>query len=203
MAANSIITLAQIREYLKKASGDTTQDAALQGYIDMASGAIERFIQGPVNVQSYAGEIYNGDGCAELFVDKRPITQLVTPQAADLQYRDGPGESWQTLEADVNMILIDAKRPYKITLYQTYFPRGRQNIRVSYKAGYATVPDDLKRVCLEMVAEIYSESSMGRGRLGQSAISGATAGVNSTDDFYELAERHMKVLRRYRKVSVA
>jgi hypothetical protein len=202
LAANSIIQLSTVREYLKKASGDTTQDSALQGYIDLASGAIERYIQGPVVVQNYADEIYDGSGCAELFIDKRPVTALLTPAASDLLHRDDPTGAWQTLEADVNMILIDKKAPHKITLFQGVFPKGRQNIKLSHKAGYVSVPDDIKRVCLEMVAEIYAESNMGRGRLGQSSIGSTAGGVNSSDDFYQLSERHMAVLRRYRKISV-
>jgi uncharacterized phiE125 gp8 family phage protein len=194
--ANAIITLAEIREYLAIKNTDTSADDFLQRWINEATRALEQKLRGPVVEQTFT-EIYNGSGSSKLVVNKKPITALATPAADDLEYRTHPKNAWQTLEADEDLIFIDPKEPWYIYLYSNTFPAGVQNIQVAYKAGYATIPGEIRRAATEMVAEMFHESKHGTGRLGQQARSKSIQGGSSTDSFYELCERHSKLLAPY------
>jgi hypothetical protein len=199
MAAYDIVALADVRNYLDKKSGDTADDTFLSSLITIASGSIERFIGGPVKEQTFSDEIYDGDGKDVLFLRNTPITSLKTPAVGDVQYRNAPDQNWLTLEATLAYILVKPDKPYALFLYANYFYEGQSNIKVSYKAGYTIIPDDIVRVCLEMIAIMFKESNQGEGRLGRSSVSTNSGGVSGTDSFVDLLERHKKVLTRYRK----
>ena len=42
--------------------------------------------------------------------------------------------------------------------YRSGFSEGHENIRVTYYAGYATIPDDIEDFCLELVKRAYDKS---------------------------------------------
>ena len=42
------------------------------------------------------------------------------------------------------------------------FPRGFYPVFVEYEAGYATIPDDLERACIEIAAEMYQTRQQDR-----------------------------------------
>lgn len=198
IASNAIITLAQSRVYIAKKEGDTAHDIFIQSLINIASSSIEKFIQGPVVLQEFKEQIYDGNGKDFLYVRDCPIVSLLNGAASDVQYRADPKETWQTLEPEVSYILVKSQKPYLIKLYANYFPSGHQNIRVSYKAGYANVPGDITRVCLEMVAEMYKESNRGDGRLGVQSKSNSGGSASGSDSFVDLMDRHRKILIKYR-----
>jgi hypothetical protein len=203
VAAYAIPSLAEVKSYLK--IGDTTSDTILEVWIDRVSHGIEKYCQRKFAVQSITSEIHDGMGDERLYVNFWPVTQLsteTTPNAAQklaaLQFRDTPDDAWEDIEDDVDHIFLNADRPY-IELYDRFFPLGRQNIRISYKAGFTVIPGEVWQVALEMVAEMWNNSKQsGQDRLGRSTRSMG----QFTDSFRSLRPEWKEVLERYRVYSI-
>lgn len=72
-------------------------------------------------------------------------------------------------------------------------------VYVTANVGYSDtdMPEPIHRVIVEMCAEIYSESDKGKGRLGNSSQAESLQTVSGTTAYYELTERHKKLLRPY------
>jgi len=202
--ANAIITIDQAMRYLKKIAGqDEDQDDIIQDLINQCSGSIERFLQGPVVVQEFIEELYCGESKRTLNVRNWPLVGLIDNDPDNLQWQPVPTDAWRTLETEIKYIMVKPDKPWQFYLFNQYFPIGDNNIKVSYRAGYLIVPMDIEKVCVEMVAEAYKESSLSsEARLGRKSVSHSGAGGSSTDTFYELSERHMTILRRYRHMHV-
>ena len=92
-------------------------------------------------------------------------------------------------------------------LQRLYFVSGS----APYTYGYVTatvgytdtnMPEEIHRVASEMVAEIYSESDLGKHRLGETNQGENFQGVGTTTGFYELTERHKKALKPYTIIAV-
>lgn len=197
--ANAIVSLDIVKTYLKVDGLDTTRDDFLQDVINMVSDAIERFIQGPVVAQDFAGLIYDGTGKQELSVREWPIISLLNNAADDVQYRETPADSWLTLEATKEYIILKRETPWKVKLWRLDFPEGDANIKLNLRCGYEDVPSDIELVCIEEVALVYKESSAGNeGRLGRESANKSSGGVGGTDTFTRLTDEHLKILRRYR-----
>ena len=199
LAAYAIPTLQEVKDYLKISIHDS--DAILETWINHASSSIEQYTNRKIVVQSVSGEIYDGDGSDTLFVRYWPVTQLSTESApttaqklASLQYRNGPDEAWTDIETDIDHIFIDVNWPF-IKLYEQTFPKGMRNVKISYKAGFSTIPGDIWRVSVEMVADMWNQSKHGTSdRLGKSTVS-----IQSSSTTYkDLKPEWEKVLDYYR-----
>ena len=75
-----------------------------------------------------------------------------------------------------------------------------------YDTGYITanvgytdtnMPEWIQQVAVELVAEIYAESGLGDSRLGVSQKAESFQGISGTNAFYNLTERHKKMLKKY------
>lgn len=75
-----------------------------------------------------------------------------------------------------------------------------------YNTGYITanvgytdtnMPEWIQQVAVELVAEIYAESGLGDSRLGVSQKAESFNGISGTNAFYNLTERHKKMLKKY------
>ena len=210
--ANAIVTLAEAKEQLKITTSNTNEDTMLEAYINETSSAIEAYTKRKIVSQSISGELHDGDGSNFLYPRYFPIQQLSTESSptdaqklAALQYRDTPDDTWTDIEDDIDHVFVetgnDALRPY-IELYEELFPIGRRNVKISYKAGYTTVPGDIKLVCLEMIQMRWNESKRGNDWLGQGNINQSQSGNNYSTTLINLDKRWKSVLDRYRVPSV-
>ena len=77
---------------------------------------------------------------------------------------------------------------------------------IGYDTGYITanvgytdtnMPEWMQQVAVELVAEIYAESGLGDSRLGVSQQAKNFNGISGTNAFYNLTERHKKMLKKY------
>lgn len=207
VAAWDLITFAQAKAYLNigVAAADTNQDVWLQEIISDISAEIELYCKRKFAIQSVSNEIYNGNGENRLLVNYWPVTQLSTEttptdaqKLAAVQYRNDPDSAWTDIETDVDHILFNERWPW-LQLCDEVFPSGVQNVRLSYKAGYSTIPQDLKQVCLEMVAIEWKESNRsGVALLGETSKTNSGLGITQTRTLKDMDPRWKKVLDRYR-----
>jgi len=210
--SNAIVTLAQAKEQLKIVDTNTNEDTVLEGYINDISSAVELYCKRKFASQSITSELHDGDGTRFLYPRYFPVQQLSTEanpsdaqKLASLQYRDSPDGDWTDIETDINRVFLDtgdnAWRSF-IELYVEYFPVGRRNISLTYKAGYTTIPTDVKLTVLEMIQMRWNEAKRGNDWLGQGNINASQSGNNYSTTLINLDKRWKSVLDRYRVPSM-
>jgi len=90
-------------------------------------------------------------------------------------------------------------------LVEGSFPHGKSNIFVWYKAGFATVPEDVQLVATRIVVDLYyasnRDSTMKGEKLGDYSYTagGSADGV----DMQNIVESYADTLRRYKRVEMA
>ena len=205
LAAYAIVTVAEARTQLKIATAETGEDTKLETFIDQVSAWVEDYCGRNIVVQSHSNEVHDGDGTPYLFPLHFPVTQLSTAttptdanKLAAVQYRVDVDSTWTDIETSVNHIFLDSRKPY-VELYDTVFPLGRQNVRISYKSGFTGVDlDPVKRVVLEMVQIAWGHHRGGNDTLGKdSRGEGGATGAFSTS-YRDMKPEWKDVLDRYR-----
>lgn len=199
VAAYAIVTLQEVKDYLKIAGGES--DSLLEGWIDRTSYSIESYTGRKFKVQDVSNEIYDGDGTDTLFLRYWPLTQFSTEDSptdaqklAAVQYRNAPDGDWTDIDDNASHLLTDSRWPF-IKLYDTTFSYGERNVRLSYRAGYSVIPGDVWIVALEMVADFWQKSRQG----GEARLGISSQGRESySTTFLELEPRWRKVLDLYR-----
>lgn len=143
--AQPLTTVDKVLKYLKDTesiSGDFNYDVA-DRLVKAVSQWAERFTQGPIINQTIT-EKYSGEGQSELFLRYYPVIS-------------------------VNLVLIDGQdQTSNIDFYEDgaiffkdngTFPTGRNNIQVTYVAGYAAnlsqVPPDIEQAVIQVCAFLY------------------------------------------------
>lgn len=189
LGAYAICSLTEAKNFLGFKDEYTDLDSYIESLIDAASLAIEARIENKVADQTVSDEILSGTGEDILKPRYSPIVSVTT-----LQYRTAPDEDWQTLESTAAYILVDPLWDY-IMLYDTMFPVGTRNIRMTYVAGYETIPGDLWLVCIEKVADMFLQSKKGGGRFGITS----TTNQGQSTSYKDFTVEHERILRRYAK----
>lgn len=142
-----ITTLATVKEYLGLTG--TEEDSLLNRLIDWATDFIHSYC-GRIFPQGSYDEYYDGDGTEGLLSQQFPIVSVSSLEV------DGVVKDSTSLVIYAPLGLIRLK--------SGTFPKGKQNVRLQYTAGYATLPKDLEHACIELVSLKYYDR--GRERLG-------------------------------------
>lgn len=186
LVSYALATLADVKESLGIDAGNTTQDNLIKRKINMATEMIESYCNLATNHHfkstTYTNEVYNGINGDQLVLLMRPATAV-----SSFQYLNG-GEnidSWDTIDTedyfvDLNSGLLNG------------FSSGSNfgSIRVSYTAGYTTIPFDLSEACATIAAFLVDNGTSGSGikrkREGQREIeyfqAGSQSGAGSSGD---------------------
>ena len=202
LQANAIITVNDVKAYIKESANVSTNDAFIKSLINRISDDIEATLRSKVKLQSVTDYILDGSGTyvLDLPAQLRPIYQIgtTTPAATDLQYRDTPASSWTNLLDSIAYAIIHQSEKYYIYLYGYSFPLGFQNIKLSCKAGYYSIPGKIVKVCIEAVVECLYESRRLGGRLGITSTNSNIESAGSNVSYTGLSERHYEELNPYR-----
>lgn len=83
---------------------------------------------------------------------------------------------------------------HALYLFGGIFTRGRQNVAVTYTAGYATVPPDVEQAVIEAVVMRFKEAT----KIGEGAQS--LAGANVSFKFTDLTDFGKVTMNAYRRV---
>lgn len=201
MAAYDILTAAEVKAYMGILSSSTDKDTIIGTFISDVSLWIENYLEKKVVSQTVTDEKGSGDGTEFYYPKYSPVTAVTT-----LTYRGTPTSSYANVVSNSSNILVDPDGDY-IEVYGTVFPYGRLNLKLTYTAGYSTVPNEIKQVAYEMVATRFRESNdpaLGQNRLGiQSKSRTEGGGVTNASTFVDMLPRWERILKRYvRKVPV-
>ncbi len=149
-----LCTLAELKAFLGIAAEDTADDTRLGELITSASAAIEAYCSRSFEVVAIEGELHDGDGTDELRVD---VTPIVSVSAVSI---DGQAVNVADLAIYHTMVAFKSGE-YSARLRSSggIFPVGRQNISISYSAGYAAVPRDIADACKFQVAFLMNTAN--------------------------------------------
>ncbi len=144
----ALCTLADLKAFLGIAADDNASDARLTELITTASGQIAGYCGREFEIVAVANELHDGDGTDELRVD---LTPIVSVSALSI---DGEAVDVAELAIYHTMVAFKASGEYspRLRSYGQVFPVGRQNVSISYSAGYAAVPRDIQDACKLQVA---------------------------------------------------
>lgn len=154
----ALTSVADVKESLSIDAGDTTKDNLITRKINQATDMIESYcnLDNDHHFASttYTNEEYDGSGTDQLSLRARPVITFTS-----LEQRSSTQNinDWVTLSStdyfvDDNAGVIDALLGfyYRWNLY-----------RVTYTAGYATIPSDLAEACATLAAFMVENGTTG------------------------------------------
>lgn len=141
----ALTNLADVKESLGIASADTTKDNLITRKINQATRAIENYCGRRFLETTYTNEHYNATQIDQIILQQRPVTATTT---FSLQIRDTllNMDDWDTV--DTNTYHVD-NNPGLVDLLFTAVGKW-MSYRVTYSAGYATIPEDLAEACVSL-----------------------------------------------------
>lgn len=182
MATGDLTTVVNVKKWLGNLDV-SEDDALLSRLVSMASAFVRSYLNRDISSQSYT-ETYDGTGGIVLSVPNYPITAVSSLIINNI-----------TIPAATNSITagysFDSGR---ITLYGYTFSRGKNNVTVTYTAGFPTTPLDIEEVAIEIVGLKYREMS----RIGETTKSVGQQNISFfTGDIPPLAKTILAQYKRY------
>ena len=143
MGAN-LVTLAEYKAYAGIAS--TNQDTQISAIIPVASQIVKSFCRRTFvdYVNERKEEVYSG-GWSKLYLKEYPILSIISVEAS-VDY----GKTYTELVEYTDYVL-DAEDGTITSIYTTEFPKYVNGYKVTYTAGYETLPEDLKVAVLDLI----------------------------------------------------
>lgn len=143
----ALTTVAKLRIFLRGA-GDG-EGELLELLINMTTDFIETYCDRRFASTVYTDEEYDGTGMRDLLLNNYPIisvTRLQLNNAAD------NSDDWEDVDVE-DYFKYDSFANFKLAASR--FLKAPQRYRVTYTAGYATIPSDLEWACLKLCANAY------------------------------------------------
>lgn len=186
MAATDLTTLANVKPWLTQDQVITADDALLTRLITASSEFVTSWLGVNIKSTDYT-EYRNGNNQPSLMLYNHPVTAVASVSV------DGVPAVPAVTGVGTPGYVFDAELLY---MRGGVFPRGYQNVIVTYTAGYVLVPPDIEQACIELVTLRYRE----RGREGQASKNignGQVVAFSSKD----MAPSTRTALMSYRKTS--
>jgi uncharacterized phiE125 gp8 family phage protein len=146
--SNNLTTVATLKAHLGIPSAETSQDTRMELLINAASDSIERYLDRKIKSQTIT-EIQHGRRQDILILREWPVTSI-TELRVDM---DHVFSDASTLIPSADYGIGDDKN--SLVYYDTVFPRGNNNVKIVYVAGYATVPSDIEYAALLFCEWLY------------------------------------------------
>lgn len=150
----ALTTVADVKESLGIASSDSSWDNLIKRKINQATRQIEAYCGRRFKLSTYTQEIYNASNTDQLILRQRPIVGTPTLEVRDSSLNDSSFES-----IDSQFFFIDANSGILNMDFRGIGSWGRY--RVTYQAGYTTIPEDLAEACVSLVC-YYVNNADGR-----------------------------------------
>lgn len=144
----ALTTVSDVKENLGLASSDHTKDNLITRKINQISDLIQNYCGRNFKLQAYV-QYYDGSNIDELVLKQRPIvsdgTHSFSVESRNTSLNDG---NFETLNTD--LYFIDTTSG---VLELNFNARGHwDRYRVTYSAGYATIPNDLAEAAATLAA---------------------------------------------------
>ena len=177
----ALASVADIKELLSIVHDD--DDTLLTRAVAAASEYFERQTGRIILAADYV-EIQDGNGGRVIVPSNYPVISVATSgvviDGTVVPLSTGYGVAGYYLNGNV------------IRLRDTWVTNGQGNVSISYRAGYAAAPEDVRQAVLEMAALMYRE----RERVGQQSRSGQDGSVVF---YYAPPARVVATIETYRR----
>lgn len=176
---------------------DDSEDDVLQIYVDAADKFIKTYCNCDFETTVYTNQLLDGPGTPCLVLDDTPIQSI----EEILEY-DEVVSSVDDLDDDG--YYIKENRPYGV--YHTLcWSSGRDTIKISYTAGYETIPSDLK-LAAYLVTSYFRNMATKQGIRGESL---GSYSYSLSSDIMSMGGKLIipdvtitNILNRYKKIPV-
>lgn len=151
----ALCSLSDVKETLGITS--STYDNLLIRKINQATDMIERYCGGRRFAETtYTEEGYDGSGIQSIILKQRPITSFTS-----LEVRNGieNTDSWDAIDSELYFV-DNPSATIDLLFTARRYPK---HYRVTYDAGYTTIPADLQEACVTLAAHLYENSATGSG----------------------------------------
>jgi hypothetical protein len=163
--------------------------AVMEGYCEIAYGLVSdtwisnmrdnvvvKWLEGKIGFSLIAEEeiveYYDGTNSNILILSRKPVISLTKVEYVDRVNVAGQiSLSSFVLIADEGVIKA-LKNNFSLDSQIPVFPKGEQNIRITYRAGYGTIPGDLNEAIKYLVCEKILSFLEGRSGGGNVSIQG-------------------------------
>lgn len=183
LVSYALSSVADVKESLGIDSGDSTKNNLIIRKINQATDMIESWCQLARNhhfvATTYTNEEYNGSGSDQLILAMRPVNSITS-----FQYRNSPENinSWTDIDTED---YFTGTSNLSSGIISNLFTQGTNysSFRVTYNAGYTTIPSDLAEATASLAAFLVENSTSGsnvkRKREGQREVEYFETGANS------------------------
>lgn len=184
---NALTSIANLKFELNIKADDNTQNSILELYINAASQNIETYCDRKFKVPTVAYVEYHDGGAMDYILPKQyPVTEIVDLRI-DAEREFGSDSIVDTEDYEI------ADEGETITS-DRIFPYGRQNVQLTYKAGFSQVPADLELACMWLAAWYYKQRA--RGDLGRTSVS---KGDESVGVLAEIPKQIIQHIEKYKR----
>ncbi len=150
--SDALTTLANVKYALQIPQGTTTFDDSLATMINLASKSIEARCRRQFKQATYTDKRYSGNGECLLFLPQYPVISVTSI------YLDGVLQVAFDPDAQAGDYILHAE--HGILERPAGWSRGRQNIKVTHVANFATIPPAVAEICIAWVSRVF------KGQLG-------------------------------------
>lgn len=143
----ALTTVADVKESLGIASSDHSKDNLITRKINQATRQIEAYCGRRFKETTYTDEEYDSTGSNQLILRQRPVSSSAS---FSLSYRNTSlnDNNWTTNET--NTYFVDSNSGVMDLDFGA--SGGWNQFKVSYTAGYDTIPEDLAEACATLAA---------------------------------------------------
>lgn len=130
------------------------EQAKVNALVTAGSQLIEKYCNRVFTAADYTDELVNGTGHNLVFALNPPINSLTSVKVVLVDEELTFLSSKLKFSPDTGRISLDLTQVnYQDFLY--YFPRGYQNVKVTYNGGFSEIPEPIKLVLADFVVNAY------------------------------------------------
>lgn len=180
----ALCTVEDVKESLGIASSDHSQDNIIIRKINQATMMIENYCGRRFTLTTYTNEEYDATNTDQLILKNRPVVTFTSLDIRDTALNE---DDWDAVDSELYFVDQSAG-----VIDLNFGFNGRWNrMRVSYSAGYSTIPADLAEACATLagflvqnpttIAAVKSKEE-GQRRIEYYSTSGTGSGGSSLFD---------------------
>lgn len=153
IASNALTSVADVKESLGIASSDTTKDNLITRKINQASQQIANYCERVFKAADYV-ELVNGSQQDQLVLRQRPVNSI-----SKVEYRMTSINTDNWITVDTQFYYCDVPETSGIVRLLFDAPGRWDRWRITYNAGYTTIPSDLAEACSILAAHFVNYAS--------------------------------------------
>lgn len=182
LLAHALLTMDEATQALRLESALTyDQQARLEAIINGVTTGVEQVLRRPIVARNRT-EWRDGASTEHITTLHRPIVSVSALESWDTTYNT------MVLAFQASQYMVDQARG-RVTLRNEVFPRGYHNVKVTYSAGWATAPEDVKLEAATMVARIWRDWDTRREEIESVTLAGQSTVLLSTSLTRRVRER--------------